>query len=299
MGEFESAKAQFEQAVALYMDQDRKLVAWAAADLRATSLAFLALALWALGYPDQAVAARNRAFVLADQVNHANTTGFVCLYGGAELSSLLGRMDDVNAYLQQLDALSQERMPHWVLLSQIMAGWALASAGQAENGLAIMRTGMNTGETLWRTGGPEPNEQSYRYGIHWPHYLSRFAILHARGGNKQESLAAIGRAKQMIVETGEYLWHPDVLRIEGELRQLFGAPAREAEACFVSALEVARKQQARSFELRAASSLARLWRDQGEHGKARDLLAPVYGWFTEGLDTRDLQEAKALLDKFS
>ena len=86
-------------------------------------------------------------------------------------------------------------------------------------------------------------------------------------------------------------------RAEGELRRLAGAPTREVEACFAAALAVARQQAARSFELRAATSLARLRRDQGRRGEARDLLAPVYGWFTEGFDTPDLRDAEALLDE--
>jgi predicted ATPase len=90
-----------------------------------------------------------------------------------------------------------------------------------------------------------------------------------------------------------------VLRIEGELGLLFGASTQQSEGCFVQALEVARKQQAISFELRAATSMARLWRDQGKSKQARELLAPVYGWFTEGFDTLDLREARALLDELS
>jgi predicted ATPase len=293
MGEFTKAKAHLLQAVALYVEHDRELVAWAAADVRATRIAFMALALWALGYPDQAVAARDQAFVLAEQVNHANTTALVYLYGGAELSSLLSRMDDVNAHVQQLNVLSHERMPHWVLLGQIMTGWALANVGQAEKGLALMQLGINTGETQWRVG--EAERQSYPYGIHWPHYLSRLALLQAWTGNKQDSLSTIERAGEMIADTGEYLWHSDVLRIKGELRLLTGAPAKHAEACLVSAIEVARKQEAKSFELRAATSLAQLWRDQGRTAGARDLLVPICSWFTEGFDTLDLKRAKALL----
>jgi len=131
--------------------------------------------------------------------------------------------------------------------------------------------------------------------FHSPHYHSLLAILQARAGEMQNSLSAIGRAKELISETGEYLWHADVLRIEGELRLLSGASKKEAEARFVQALEVARKQHGKSFELRAAMSLARLWRDQEKRDKARELLAPVYGWFTEGFDTLDLKQAQALL----
>jgi predicted ATPase len=111
----------------------------------------------------------------------------------------------------------------------------------------------------------------------------------------QDSLSAIRKAKELMSETGELLWCADVLRIEGELRLLCGASTKEAEESFVQALEVARKQRAKSFELRAAMSMTRLWRDHGERDEARDLLAPVYGWFTEGFDTFDLKQAKALL----
>ena len=109
----------------------------------------------------------------------------------------------------------------------------------------------------------------------------------------------ISKAKELIAETGEYLWHADVLRIEGEILLLLGASAKEAEASFVHALQVARKQRARSFELRAAMSLARLWSDQGKRDEARELLAPIYGWFTEGFDTLDVKQANALLDELA
>jgi predicted ATPase len=112
----------------------------------------------------------------------------------------------------------------------------------------------------------------------------------------QDGLSAIRKAQELIAESGEYFWHADVLRIEAELGLLFGASTKIAETHFVRALEIARKQQAKSFELRATTNIARLWRDQGKRNEARELLAPVFGWFTEGFDTRDLKEAKTLLD---
>jgi predicted ATPase len=132
-------------------------------------------------------------------------------------------------------------------------------------------------------------------GIHQPHYYSLFAILHARAGNMQDSLKAINKAKELIAETGEYFWHADMLRIKGELGLLFGASKKEAGASFVQALEVARKQHSRSFELRAAISIARLWCDQGNRKQALELLAPIFGWFTEGFGSLDLKEARTLL----
>jgi predicted ATPase len=135
--------------------------------------------------------------------------------------------------------------------------------------------------------------------FHHPHYYSLVAILQARAGDIQDSLNAIRTAKQLIADSGEYFWHADVLRIEGELGLLFGGSRKEAEASFFHAIEIARKQQAKSFELRAATSLASLWRDEGNLTDARNLLGPTCGWFTEGFNTHDLKQANLLLERLS
>ncbi len=135
--------------------------------------------------------------------------------------------------------------------------------------------------------------------FHRPHCLSILAELHAQLGNHTESLRLIEDAHRQVMRTEEHFWHADLCRIEGELRHQAGAADAEVEACFISAIDRARQQDAKSFELRAATSLARLWRDQGRHDEARTLLAPVYGWFTEGFDTPDLMDAKALLGELA
>jgi predicted ATPase len=114
-------------------------------------------------------------------------------------------------------------------------------------------------------------------------------------GRTEEGLAAIAEAAEMVTRTNERMWGAELARIEGELLRLQDAPLSESDSRFQRALTIARGQSAASFELRAALSLARLWRDQGRRAEARDLLAPLYGWFTEGFDTADLKEAKALL----
>lgn len=213
--------------------------------------------------------------------NHANTSGFVTIYA-AQLSVLLGNMEEVTSYVENVNARPEGRMPHWAMVSQILKGWVFGCAGQLEDGIALMKKGLATTEKIG--------------GIHRPHYYSLFAMLQAGAGNMQDALSAIRRAQELIVESGEYFWHADVLRIWGELGLLFGASTKEAEASFIQALEIARKQQAKSFELRATTSIARLWRDQGKRNEACELLAPVFGWFSEGFNTRDLKEAKGLLD---
>jgi len=144
------------------------------------------------------------------------------------------------------------------------------------SGIAAWRS---TGSTLWI-----------------PFFLSHLARAYAELGQFEEAWRSIGEATAMMENTKETWCEAEVHRIAGEIALKSPQPdAAKAEACFRRALAVAREQQAKSWELRAAMSLARLWRDQGKVQQARELLAPVYGWFTEGLDTRDLKEAKALL----
>jgi predicted ATPase len=114
-------------------------------------------------------------------------------------------------------------------------------------------------------------------------------------GAAEAGLRVIAEAKDLVARDDEHMWEAELKRLEGELGRVQGISAVDIQACFEQALEVARCQSAKSFELRAAMSLARLWRDQGKVQQARELLAPVYGWFTEGFDTRDLKEARALL----
>ena len=126
------------------------------------------------------------------------------------------------------------------------------------------------------------------------HHLTLFAQALAACGHYGEGLAALREAATLVADTGERYVEAEIRRLEGNLLLAQNGSA-EAEACYVKALEVARAQQARSLELRAATDLSRLWAEQGRRGEARDLLAPVYGWFTEGFDTIDLKDAKALL----
>jgi predicted ATPase len=286
MGDFAAARAQLDRFLAFeHAEKDRSLSVHYIADPHASGLSFLALNLWALGYPDQAVAAREKAFKHAADANHVNTSGFVRIYAGAQLSVLLGNLEDIRTQVEHLSARSEGRMPHWSIIGQIMSGWAIGCAARLEDGIALMKKGIDAAEEIG--------------GIHWPHYHSLFAVLQARAGNMPRSLSAVNQAKELIAVTGEYFWHADVLRIEGELGLLFGGPAKPSETCFVQAVEVAEKQLAKSFQLRAATSLARLWFDLGKCAEARDLLAPIYGWFTEGFETMDLKEAKALLEKLN
>jgi predicted ATPase len=175
----------------------------------------------------------------------------------------------------------------------ILRGWAQAEwhpapvERQEEEEMAQMRQGL----AAWRTTGAE---------VFRPHYLTLLSAAYGKAGQAEQGLTALTEALEIVKRTGERWWEAELYRLQGEL--LLARPVKyhaEAETHFHQALDVARRQQAKSLELRAAIGLARLWQRQGKRDAARQLLAEVYGWFTEGFDTADLQEAKALLEELA
>jgi predicted ATPase len=169
-------------------------------------------------------------------------------------------------------------------MGTILQGWVLAEQGQAEQGIAQIRQRL----AAYRATGAE---------LFRPYFLALLAEACGKGGRTEEGLTVIAEALAQVNNTGERYYEPELYRLKGTLLlQQSSDNATEAESCFLQAMMIAQNQQAKSLELRTATSLARLWQQQGKHQEAHDLLAPVYHWFTEGFDTADLQEAKALLD---
>ena len=170
---------------------------------------------------------------------------------------------------------------------RILQGWADAQRGEATTGIAHIRDGMAAYEA---TGARLPT----------PLHLTLLAEALAFAGKIEEGLATLDDALAKAAVSGERGWDAEIHRLRGELTAACHIPIRrKTEGSFRTALAIAREQGTRGYELRAATSLARLWREQGRRAEARDLLAPVYGWFTEGFDTADLKEAKALLDQLA
>jgi predicted ATPase len=288
LGRFAEAKAHLEQILPLHdPERDRALASQYVVDPGVSGGSFFALALWILGYPEQALAVRDKVFSLAPKLNHANSSAFACFFAGAQLSELIGDLNSLNIFVEKAIELSQRyQLPTWNAHAHVLAGWALAQSGQLERG--IMLSGEGIAEL--RKIGTE---------YHLSHYFCLLAIMHARMGNNEASSRALRDSKNHVTATEEYFWEAELHRTEGELGLSLGEPMNMCEECFLRAVHLARKQQAKSFELRAAVSLARLWKTRNRIQDARDLLAPLYGWFTEGFDTRDLKEAKVLLDEFT
>jgi predicted ATPase len=201
---------------------------------------------------------------------------------------LCGNYVTTKAQCDEVVALASEKgSVQWKARGMGLQGCALALTGKASD--AVDR--INSGITAWRSTG----------ATLWnPWFLSNLARAYAELDQFDDAWRCVDEAMN-AVETSKEKWcEAEVHRIPGEIELLSPAPdTAKAQACFERALEIARAQQARSWELRAAASLARLWRDQGKRAQAHDLLAPVYGWFTEGFDTLDLKEAKALLEELA
>ena len=235
-----------------------------------------------IGFPDQAVAQIQEALALAHDLNHGETL-VQALAWAADLYQLRREPEQVQHYLSLLlPLLETHGSPVGLANATMLRGWAQVMQGDCERGIATMREGVSA----WRASGSR---------FHLTYRLARAAEAHLAAGETEAGLQLL---PETIDGTADMWLASEIPRIRGELYRRAGR-AEIGEECLKSALEMARVQEARLLQLRAATSLARLWRDQGKRQQARELLAPVYGWFTEGFDTRDLKEAKALLEELA
>jgi predicted ATPase len=288
-GKVTQARVHYDQAVAMYDPADRALLTtrFGGQDAMVATLCWRSLALWLLGYPKGAYVDANHALRDARDRGHAATLMYALFFvsfthlfcGGYQTATLL--IDELVVLADQKDAL------YWKAFGLASQGCVLALTGKASNSLQEITSGISacqsTGATMWM-----------------PMWLSFLAQDYADVGQLDEAWCCIGEAMSTTETTKERWFEAEVNRIAGEIALKSRKPdAAKSEAYFQHSLAVARKQEAKSLELRAAMSMARLWRDQGRRDEARDLLAPVYGWFTEGFETRDLKEAKVLLDELA
>ena len=285
LGALPAARQHLEEGIARYTpDQRRAPVFRMGQDPGVACRCYAALTLWLLGYPAQALARLHEALALAHELSHPYSLAFARCW---RPSSRQFRRDvpAVHEHAEAAVALSTEQgFPLWAAQGTILRGWALAMQGQGEAGMAQVRQGI---AALRATGAV----------LLVPYYCTVLADVSAHLGHPADGLQALAEAHTLVEQHEERWWEAEVCRLRGVLllRQP-GTPQAEAEAWLQRALDVARRQEAKSLELRAAMSLSRLWQQQGKRQEAHDLLAPVYGWFTEGFDTADLQDAKALLD---
>jgi predicted ATPase len=270
-------------------------------------LVYVAYALWYLGYSDQALQRSHEAVRLAQISSHPYSLAL----SFASAAWVHQYRREASAAQELAEAAMAIAVEHGFVqreaIARIRSGWALAIQGQTEAGIGQLQQGL----AAYRATGAEQM---------WAAYLVVLAEVHAHAGQVEDGLAALHEAVALVDAMGGYFYQAELYRLKGELllqqaeSGLPSAPPEtsrsarhtaaihrhpvghtKAEACFRQALEIAGHQHAKASELRAAMSLSRLWQQQGKRADARRILAPIYGWFTEGFDTADLQEAKTLL----
>jgi predicted ATPase/predicted Ser/Thr protein kinase len=290
LGELAAVREHAEQGVALYdpgrhgshthlYGQNPKVVC----------LAFGAVSLWLLGYPDQARERSREAVALGEDLGHPTSRALALAFA----AMLRQYCRDPVGVQESADATTviatEHRLSLWLADGLVMGGWAVAEQGASARGIAMLRQGLAD----WSATGAE---------THRTYFLGLLADALGKGGQIEEGLSVLTEALAQFQGTGTAFHGAELHRLQGELLLRAGgveSPGREAEACFGRALTVARRQQARSLELRAAMSLTRLYQKQGRQAEVRPMLAECYHWFTEGLDTTDLREARALLEQTS
>src|SRR5215813_368797 len=298
-GAFAPAGAHLQQGIVHYQRQQHLThLALFGQDAGAVCLCRAAVALWFLGYPEQALRRGREALALAQQLAHPYTLAYI-QHWVALLYTWRREVHEVRQWADAVMALALEQgFPYWSTQGTILQGWVRSEQGQVQEGLAQIHQGV---VGLQATGE----------AVLWPYFVGLLAAACGKAGQVREGLALLEEALTLVDKTEARWPEAELYRVKGELLLQPGVCSpgagamlpdpdaekrKAAQDCFQHALDVARQQQAKSQKLRATVSLSRLWQQQGKGTEAGQLLADVYGWFTEGFDTADLQEAKALLD---
>jgi predicted ATPase len=288
LGELRDARGHLEEGLRHYRSQSHNPITYLWLQEPGVSvLCDLALLLYLLGYPDQALHKGREALTLANEWDHPYSQAYA-----------LDRLVMVHSFRREIAAggdytaaglalATEHDFTYWKAINTMWQGWWFGCEGRMTEGMARIRQGLDTCRSI----GVE---------ITRPYELGKLAPMCASSGHAEEGLTILGDALALVDQTEERWYEAELYRLRGTLLLSLTRKDRgEAEVCFRQALSIARQQQAKSLELRAATSLAQLWQSQDKRQDACDLLAPVYNWFTEGFDTADLQDAKRLLDELN
>jgi tetratricopeptide (TPR) repeat protein len=287
-GHLSPAIQHFEQSIKLYNPSEHGSLGYAVGlDRGISAHAFAAWCHVCRGHPDRALALSEAAVALAKRVEHPLSLAHA-LFFAAIVHLLRGERDRARARAEEVVVLADQLgFPFYLGLGRCLRGWARVESGEGEAGLAEMQQAM-------------VELAGIASGIGAPQLLSWLAEGLRKVGRHDEALSALGLGAAQAEQQGQHYYDAEPHRLRaGILLDMDGNAVEEAEALFGHSLEIAQRQEAKTFELRAATSLARLWQRQGKRAGARALLAPLYAWFTEGFATRDLQDAKRLLDELS
>jgi predicted ATPase len=289
-GEFPDARKYLEQTLSLYDPQLHGAHASTyGQEPGVASLSHGSWIFWHLGYPDQALKKGQKAVALGKDVSHPFSLGFSLCYV-AVAHQLCQEEQRVEELVEAAITLSTEQgFVLWLAIATVLRGWVLAKRGQAEEGIAQMRQGL-------------ADYKATSANLSRPYLLALLAETYGEVGQPEEGLAILAEA-QAVVDKGELRhYEAELYRLKGELLLMLEESEAGVETYFRRAIDVSRRQSAKSLELRAVMSLCRLWHSrqpQGKKDEARQMLGEIYNWFTEGFDTGDLKEARALLEELS
>lgn len=288
LGEYMTARAHLQQVISFYEPQQHHdpFVLLRGSDAGVSALAYDACCLWCLGYPEQALSRSQEALALARELDHPFSLADVLCFAGCMLNEMRRDAQALKGNSEELVRLANEKgIPTWLGQGTCFRGGALAMLGQVQEGIAQMREGMAA-------------MQSEGVRCYLPGVLRSLAEAQAKAGHPEEGLTTLAEALALVEQTEGRHWEAELHRLKGELLLMQG-DEDGAEASLQKADEVARRQSAKSWELRATTSLCRLWGRQGKREEAHQLLIEIYGWFSEGFDTPDLKEARAVLEELS
>jgi len=284
LGEFSSALAHLEQGIALYNPKyHHAQVTLSGHDSGVLCLALAANILWILGYPDQALKRIDEALSLAQELSFPFSLGYAYNFA-AWLHTDRREGKTAQEWAEAAITLSTERgISTWGALGRMHRGVALAEQGQTEEGIVQMHQGL----TAWRTPGAE---------VFVSYIFTQLAKAYGKAGQADEGLTVLAEALAMVDKSDERFWETELYRLTGELLRTQSKNEAVAEQQIHTAIKIARRQSAKSLELRASVSLARLWQQRGKRAEAYQMLSEIYDWFAEGFDTVDLKEARILLE---
>jgi predicted ATPase/class 3 adenylate cyclase len=288
LGELTTAKSHLEKALSMYdQHEHHSFASLYGSDPAVSALSWLSLTLWELGFPDQALSASQNALTLGQELSHAYSIALALSFS-PHTHQYRREVEITREQAEKAILFSTEqKFPWWLARSEILYGWSLVQQGKCEDGIAMIEKGI---EATGDAGGK----------ISIPYYLSMLVEAYKILRQIDKGYSVLKEALKMIEATGERYWEAELYRLKGELILCESENNHQkAESCFRRAIDIANSQEAKSLELRAAMSLSKLLQTKSKKEEARQLLSEIYGWFTEGFDTADLKDAKALIYELS
>jgi predicted ATPase len=286
LGELTQAREHFQKCVSAYAPAQHRSLTWLyGQDPGMVGHVWLGWTLWLLGYPERALVHSHTSLHLSQDVSHAHSQAYALFTTAVhhQFRRESQRVHDLAKAAMELSA--EQKLAYWLGMAMCPDGWAIAQQGHATEGIDMQRRGL---DAVRNTG----------VGFIVPYFLCLLAETYGKAGEAGAGLAVLTEALALIEENEERFWEAELYRLRGELLLKEGAACDDVEQCFHQAIAIARRQDAKSLELRAAMSLSCLRQKQGRKEEAGQVLAEIFSWFTEGFDTADLKEARVLLEQY-